>query len=105
LLEGFFLNLYVYCLQYWNNGENHIIFNLYAGTWPSYNETELGFDVGKAILAKASMSFDQFRSNFDISLPLFHPSHPEKGDDAGTAISNEFPSRKRHLIAFKGLLT
>lgn len=63
---------------------------------------ELGFDVGKAILAKASMSVKQFRSNFDISLPLFHPSHPDKGDDLGTAASNEFPSHKRHVIAFKG---
>lgn len=88
--------------QHWNNGENHLIFNLYAGTWPDYNETELGFDYGKAILVKASMSLDQFRPLFDISLPLFHPSHPEKGDDLGTAFSNEFPAKKKHLIAFKG---
>ncbi|ODN03332.1 Exostosin-1 [Orchesella cincta] len=89
-------------LPYWNNGENHIVFNLYAGTWPSYNETELGFNVGKAILAKASMSVEQFRPNFDISLPLFHPSHPDKGDDLGTAVFNEFPTHKQHVIAFKG---
>jgi glucuronyl/N-acetylglucosaminyl transferase EXT1 len=77
---------------------------LYAGTWPEYNETELGFDTGKAILAKASMSFDQFRAGFDISLPLFHPSHPEKGEELGSALSNEFPTIKKHLIAFKGIL-
>ncbi len=50
----------------------------------------------------ASMSLDQFRPSFDISLPLFHPSHPEKGDEIGTAVTNEFPARKKHLVAFKG---
>lgn len=75
---------------------------MYAGTWPSYNETELGFNIGKAILAKASMSLEQFRPLFDISLPLFHPSHPDKGDDLGTAVTNEFPAHKKHVLAFKG---
>ncbi|CAG7721914.1 unnamed protein product [Allacma fusca] len=89
-------------LPLWNNGENHIVFNLYAGTWPQYNETELGFQLGKAILAKASMSIEQYRPNFDISIPLFHRTHPDKGDDTGTANVNEFPSKKKHLIAFKG---
>ena len=89
-------------LQLWNNGENHVVFNLYAGTWPDYNETQLGFPLGKAILAKASMSVEQYRSNFDVSIPLFHGTHPDKGDDAGTGNVNEFPSRKKYLIAFKG---
>jgi len=75
---------------------------LYSGTWPNYNDTELGFNVGKAMLAKASMSVEQFRPNFDISLPLFHATHPDKGDDLGTASYNQFPSLKKHIIAFKG---
>lgn len=78
------------------------MFNLYAGTWPLYNETELGFQVGKAILAKASMSVDHFRPNFDISLPLFHGSHAEKGEESGLATSNEFPAYKQHIVSFKG---
>jgi hypothetical protein len=38
-----------------------------------------GFDIGKAMLAKASIANDNYRLGFDISLPLFHRSHPEKG--------------------------
>ena len=54
----------------WNNGRNHLVFNLYSGTWPDYSE-DLGFDLGQAILAKASISFEKYRSGFDISLPLW----------------------------------
>lgn len=58
-------------LKYWKGGQNHIIFNLYSGTWPHYVEDDLGFDTGKAILAKASMSITSLRSGFDVSIPLF----------------------------------
>lgn len=62
-------------LSHWNitgyPGRNHVIFNLYAGTWPNYLENHLGFDLGQAILAKASFSEEFYRPGFDISLPLF----------------------------------
>lgn len=85
----------------WNNGRNHLIFNLYSGTWPDYAE-DLAFDYGQAILAKASMSVSSFRPNFDVSLPLFPTSHPEKGGESGGVIANNFPVTKKHLLAFKG---
>lgn len=88
-------------LPLWNNGQNHIIFNLYSGTWPDYTE-DLGFDVGKAILAKASISLENFRPGFDISLPLFYKTHPERGGDDGYLDSNKFPGTKKYLLAFKG---
>ena len=88
-------------LPLWNGGQNHIIFNLYSGTWPRYNE-DLGFDVGKAILAKASIASENFRPNFDISLPLFHKTHPMTNGPDGTLKSLKFPDNKKYLLAFKG---
>lgn len=89
-------------LPYWNNGRNHVIFNLYSGTWPDYAENSLGFDTGEAILAKASMSVQQIRSTFDISIPLFHKQHPLRAGNTGFVTSNNFPADKKYLLAFKG---
>lgn len=89
-------------LPYWNNGRNHVIFNLYSGTWPDYAENSLGFDTGDAILAKASMSVRQIRPGFDISIPLFHKQHPLRAGNNGFVSSNNFPTNKKYLLAFKG---
>lgn len=89
-------------LSLWNNGMNHVIFNLYSGTWPDYTEENLDFDPGMAILAKASMSVSHVRPGFDISIPLFHKKHPEKGGESGFVVSNNFPLNKKYLLAFKG---
>ncbi|GAB0093584.1 exostosin-1 [Sergentomyia squamirostris] len=89
-------------LSHWNNGRNHIIFNLYSGTWPDYAETSLGFDPGEAILAKASMSIQQIRPGFDISIPLFHKQFPLRAGNSGFVVSNNFPANKKYLLAFKG---
>uniref|UniRef100_A0A1L8E1L1 Putative glycosyl transferase family 64 domain protein n=1 Tax=Nyssomyia neivai TaxID=330878 RepID=A0A1L8E1L1_9DIPT len=89
-------------LPHWNNGRNHIIFNLYSGTWPDYAEYSLGFDPGEAILAKASMSIQQMRPDFDISIPLFHKQFPLRAGNSGFVVSNNFPANKKYLLAFKG---
>jgi len=88
-------------LNHWNNGLNHVVFNLYSGTWPDYTET-LGFDIGKAMLAKASISNENYRPGFDISLPLFHKHHPDKGGAPGFVKSNNFPVVNKYFVAFKG---
>ena len=90
-------------LPHWNGGQNHIIFNFYSGTWPEYTE-DLGLDIGRAILAKASISVQNYRPVFDISLPLVHTEHPERGGDILPvyADSQAATVSKSYLLAFKG---
>lgn len=89
-------------LEYWNGGLNHIIFNLYPGTWPDYDETHLNFNPGKAILARASVSDTYFRPNFDISFPLFHKEHSFKGGEPGYLTDNFVPPTRKYALSFKG---
>lgn len=90
-------------LPYWNGGENHLIFNQYAGTWPDYHE-KLDFDFGKAIVAKSSFNISHFRRGFDVSLPLMHKEHPEREGEPGVLAThgNLLPVKRKYLLAFKG---
>uniref|UniRef100_A0A8C3JYA9 Exostosin GT47 domain-containing protein n=1 Tax=Calidris pygmaea TaxID=425635 RepID=A0A8C3JYA9_9CHAR len=85
----------------WNGGRNHLIFNLYSGTWPNYTE-DLGFDIGQAILAKASFYTENFRPGFDISIPLFSKDHPQRGGERGWLSQDSIPPKKKYLLVFKG---
>ncbi|XP_076667121.1 exostosin glycosyltransferase sotv [Andrena cerasifolii] len=59
-------------LPFWNNGENHLIFNMVPGSVPDYN-TIIDVPVGKAMIAGAGMSSLTYRLGFDISLPVYSP--------------------------------
>ncbi|NXX52064.1 EXT1C protein, partial [Scopus umbretta] len=85
----------------WNGGRNHLIFNLYSGTWPNYTE-DLGFDIGQAILAKASFYTESFRPGFDISIPLFSKDHPQRGGERGWLYRDSIHPKKKYLLVFKG---
>ncbi|XP_008430332.1 exostosin-1b-like [Poecilia reticulata] len=88
-------------LPLWNEGKNHIIFNLYSGTWPDYTE-DLGFDIGFAMLAKASISTENFRPQFDVSIPLFSKEHPRTGGERGYLRHNTIPPYRKYVLVFKG---
>ncbi|XP_017309165.2 exostosin-1a isoform X1 [Ictalurus punctatus] len=88
-------------LNLWNDGRNHLIFNLYSGTWPNYTE-DLGFDIGQAMLAKASISTENFRPNFDVSIPLFSKDHPRTGGERGYLKYNSIPPFRKYMLVFKG---
>ena len=103
--EGFVKNLQsrLSRLPHWNEGQNHLIFNLYSGTYKNdYLETDLSFNSNRAILAKASLSDEHYRPGFDVSLPLFGPNHQARGSDAIVSLSNPFPVSKKHTLVFKG---
>uniref|UniRef100_A0A8C2WFZ8 Exostosin glycosyltransferase 1 n=1 Tax=Cyclopterus lumpus TaxID=8103 RepID=A0A8C2WFZ8_CYCLU len=91
----------VQSLPLWNDGRNHLIFNLYSGTWPDYTE-DLGFDIGQAMLAKASISTENFRPNFDVSIPLFSKEHARTGGDRGFLKYNAIPPLRKYVLVFKG---
>uniref|UniRef100_UPI00358E2B99 exostosin-1-like n=1 Tax=Myxine glutinosa TaxID=7769 RepID=UPI00358E2B99 len=91
----------VQALPYWNGGTNHLVFNLYSGTWPNYTE-DLGFDLGQAMLAKASVGSDNFRPSFDVSIPLFPEEHPQRGGARGHLHANDVPPVRKYLLVFKG---
>ncbi|XP_070998612.1 exostosin-1a-like isoform X1 [Oncorhynchus clarkii lewisi] len=88
-------------LHLWNNGKNHLIFNLYSGTWPDYTE-DLGFDFGQAMLAKASIGAENFRPNFDVSIPLFGKDHRSAGGERGFLKHNSIPPYRKYMLVFKG---
>ena len=92
----------LYQLPYWNAGANHVIFNLYSGTWPDYREDDMGFSIGQAILAKASISEGYFRTGFDISIPLFQKELPYKAGNTAYLIVNDVIPGKKYTLAFKG---
>ena len=104
-----------------DNGRNHLVFNLYSGTWPDYHELDFaGFNTGYAMLVKASSSYTNYRPGFDISLPLFSKSHPERGatvnSESAAAVSDSdevdvsittaseesSPFGRKNLLVFKG---
>ncbi|XP_038600644.1 exostosin-1 [Tachyglossus aculeatus] len=89
-------------LALWNGGRNHLVFNLYSGTWPDYAEDDVGFELGQAMLAKASLGAAAFRPRFDVSLPLFSRDHPRAGGGRGALRANAVPPLRRYTLVFKG---
>ena len=106
-------------------GVNHVVFNLYTGTWPDYREMDFGLEnsfgglkrlLRTAILVKASQSRDHYRNHFDVSLPLFARSHVTRGpefsahEQTGGSVSREkrllseleSRERRKRLLVFKG---
>ncbi|KAK7068662.1 Exostosin-2 [Halocaridina rubra] len=63
-------------LPYWSEGENHLLFNMLPGTPPLF-DTALNLDRGKAIIAGGGFSSLTYRRGFDVSLPVYNPSHQD----------------------------
>ena len=53
----------------WNNGENHIIFNMVRN-----NEFLTSVNFGKALLLASGLDTFSYRPFFDIALPMYSPS-------------------------------
>lgn len=60
----------LHLLPYWKNGENHLIFNMIAGSSPDFSPV-IELDLGNAMIAGADFDVESYRTKFDIPLPVF----------------------------------
>lgn len=60
-------------LPYWNNGTNHLLFNMLPGTSPSY-ATSLEVNTAQALVAGGGFDSWTFRRSHDVSIPVFNPA-------------------------------
>ncbi|XP_061714154.1 exostosin-2 [Cydia pomonella] len=76
-------------LSHWNNGENHLVFNMLPGSAPNY-ETVLDLNTGKAIIAGAGFDTWSFRYGFDVAIPVY--------SSLAAHIDSTQPDDKKYLI-------
>lgn len=78
-------------LPHWNNGTNHLIFNMISGKSPDYLST-LDFARGKSIITGSGFTQRSYRQTFDVSIPLFNP-HQNPED-----FSNSHNRNRKHFL-------
>ncbi|VDD77096.1 unnamed protein product [Mesocestoides corti] len=83
-------------------GQNHLLFVLFPGSWPSYDVDDLRMDVGSAMLARASASRVRMRLGFDISFPLVTTNYPEWDQSPRFRPTQNGYIRLSLLTSFKG---
>ena len=57
-------------LPHWNHGKNNLLFNMLPGKAPDYSTT-LDVAFGKSIIAGGGFSHWTYRSEFDVSIPVY----------------------------------
>jgi glucuronyl/N-acetylglucosaminyl transferase EXT2 len=60
-------------LQYWENGENHILFNVLSGAPATFYNTVLDVNTDRAIIVGTGFDSWTYRSGFDLSMPFYSP--------------------------------
>lgn len=59
-------------LEYWNDGKNHLLFNMMAGSYPTFN-TVIDVNTDHAMIIGASFDSWTYRKGFDVSIPVWSP--------------------------------
>lgn len=60
----------MFILFSWNDGQNHLIFNMVPGTAPDF-KTVVDLSIGKSMVAGAGFDSWTYRSSFDISIAIY----------------------------------
>lgn len=60
-------------LPHWNNGTNHLLFNMLPGAPPEY-ATLLEVNTGRALVAGGGFDSWTYRRSHDVSIPVFNPA-------------------------------
>ena len=90
-------------LEFWNGGENHILFNFFQKKLSSANS--LTISIGKAIVASADFNQLNFRPKFDIVFPVINPFINPATVTAMISQMRLSEKRKWLLIVQKGIVT
>ncbi|EDW01874.1 GH20211 [Drosophila grimshawi] len=59
-------------LNFWDRGENHLIFNMLPGSAPNYN-TILDVNIDNAIVLGGGFDSWTYRPGFDVAIPVWSP--------------------------------
>lgn len=59
-------------LEYWNDGQNHLLFNMLSGTYPTFN-TVIDVNTDHAMIVGGSFDTWSYRRGFDVSIPVWSP--------------------------------
>lgn len=59
-------------LEYWNDGKNHLLFNMLAGSFPTFNSV-IDVNTDQAMVIGGSFDSWSYRRGFDVSIPVWSP--------------------------------
>lgn len=59
-------------LEYWNDGQNHLLFNMLSGSYPTFN-TVIDVNTDHAIIVGGNFDSWSYRKGFDVSIPVWSP--------------------------------
>lgn len=76
-------------LPSWENGRNHLLFNMLPGGAPDYNST-LDVATDKAILAGGGFATWSYRMGYDVSIPVFNALTNQRIPRSSLKRSNEW---------------
>lgn len=70
-------------MRSWENGDNHLLFNMVSGSRPHYN-TSLDVRTDRALIAGAGFDTWTYRHGYDLSIPFYKPGLSDARIEAAT---------------------